>query len=349
MPFLLGRKRLIIFTALVLMQALFISTLSNGWGKMPRHNHQHLPQVFGCCCPLESITPLILFLPFQTTMSNFALPSVDISLWEPMMKVRWDSHNFCPVVKNVQVWVIMQAQLNTLSQAGVWGDVGKHWWDMAFLLIVPNITSWYKRVFGLVAVWAHPYQAHYHNLEVAAHKLALLVDESADWAYAFVWLNEALSHAPLLSEGHISAMMDGVPSADACGWLYQLQICKLLQHKDMVVCSESLNGELEALQFTFQELPLWDAAAPGKPAYEPQLIEVNLSSMQPESMTTTIQTPTSTLVLPPLWLIPLILPVTSLQPSTCSSRGPWSGCSGLPAQPQPLSPSTVCQEESCHW
>ena len=37
----------------------------------------------------------------------------------------------------------------------------------------------------------------------------------------------------------------------------------------MVVCPEGLNGELEALQFIFQELPLWDAAATGEPAHEP--------------------------------------------------------------------------------
>ena len=70
---------------------------------------------------------------------------------------------------------------------------------------------------------------------------------------------------PLLGEGHISAMMDGMPSTDVCGQLHQLQICKLLQHKDLVVCPEGLNGELEALQFTFQELPLSNAAAPSNP------------------------------------------------------------------------------------
>ena len=97
---------------------------------------------------------------------------------------------------------------------------------MAFLLIVPIITIGYKRLFGLVAVWAHPHQVCYHTLEVEAHKCVLLVDESIDWAYGFVWLNEALSHAPLLREGHVSAMTDGMPTTDACGQLHQLQIYK---------------------------------------------------------------------------------------------------------------------------
>ena len=136
-------------------------------------------------------------------------------------------------------------------------------------------------------------------------------------------------------------------SVDTCSQLHQLQICELLQHKDRVACPEGLNGKLEALQFTFQELPLWDAATPGEPIHK--LIEVDLGSMQSESVTTIPQTPTTTLVLPPLWPIPSSLLVTSPWPSTCSSRGPWNGCSGLPPQPQPLSPSMVCQGESHHW
>ena len=89
----------------------------------------------------------------------------------------------------------------TLSQVGVWGDEGKLQQDMTFLLIVPSITMGYERVFNLVVVWVHSCQAHCHSLEEAACKLALLVDESVDWAYTFVWLDEALSHVPLLSEG----------------------------------------------------------------------------------------------------------------------------------------------------
>ena len=110
---------------------------------------------------------------------------------------------------------------------------------------------------------------------------------------------------PLLSEGHISAMTDGAPCVDAHGWLHHLQICKLLQHNNMVVCPEGLNHELEALQFTFLELPLWNAANPGKPAQKPHLIEVDLGSIQPDGMTTATQAPTTTPALPHLQPIPL--------------------------------------------
>ena len=60
------------------------------------------------------------------------------------------------------------------------------------------------------------------------------------------------------------------------GWLHQLQVCKLLQHEGRVVCPEGLNCELEALQFTLLELPLWDMATPREPFQEPQLLEVGL-------------------------------------------------------------------------
>ena len=63
-----------------------------------------------------------------------------------------------------------------------------------------------------------------------------------------------------MNEGHISAMIDGMPGTDTYSQLHQLQIGKLLQHKGRVVCPEGLSGELEALQFTFPGLPLWGMA-----------------------------------------------------------------------------------------
>ena len=65
---------------------------------------------------------------------------------------------------------------------GGMGDVEKPWWDMAFLLVAPSIAVGCKRVFGLTAVWAHPYQACFKTLGEAAHRLVLLADVSASWA-----------------------------------------------------------------------------------------------------------------------------------------------------------------------
>ena len=90
-------------------------------------------------------------------------------------------------------------------------------------------------------------------------------------------------------------MAGGTPSIDPHGQLHQLQMCKLLQCKDLVLCPEGLIGQMETSQFTFKELPIWNAAAPSKL----QLIVVDLSSTQPEDVTAIPQTPHSMLVLPP--------------------------------------------------
>ena len=135
-------------------------------------------------------------------------------------------------------------------------------------------------------------KACYSALVEAAHKLMQLVDRSADWVYTFIQLIEALSHTPLSSKDHVSAMMDGTPTADAHSQVQQLQVHKLSQHKDLVVCPDGLNSGVEVSQFTFQELYLRDTANPGEPTYEPQLMEVGLGGIQSQSVTTTIQTAT---------------------------------------------------------
>ena len=136
-----------------------------------------------------------------------------------------------------------------------WGDTEKPQRDMAFLLMALCIIAGYKSIFGLVAVWAHPCQTHYTTLADVVWKLMLLMDGSANWVYAFIQLNAVLSHTPLSSMGHFSAMTDGAPSMDTHSWFHKLQVHKLLQCKDLVACPEGLNSQMEALQFTFKKFP----------------------------------------------------------------------------------------------
>ena len=157
------------------------------------------------------------FLSLQLMMSDFTLLSTDSTLWDPMTQVGCGTHEFWPFLSNVHVQVITQTQLDSLSSARPWGNAAKPCWDMAFLLIVPTVTTKQERIFALVAVCVHPCQAWYHSLSEAAHKLMLLTNDSTDWAYTFAWLNEGLLHAPLSSEGHISTMIDGMPSVVAHG------------------------------------------------------------------------------------------------------------------------------------
>ena len=72
------------------------------------------------------------------------------------------------------------------SQAGAWGDVEKPKHDMGFLIIVPDKTVEGEKVFGLVAVWTHTYQACHHSLGDMVHKPALLINIGSDWVYAFL-------------------------------------------------------------------------------------------------------------------------------------------------------------------
>ena len=63
---------------------------------------------------------------------------------------------------------------------------------------------------------------------------------------------------------------------------------KLLQYGGWVVCSEGLNGGLEALLFEFEELPLWNVATMDEPTWDPALIEVDLNSVELEAPPSTI-------------------------------------------------------------
>ena len=67
-------------------------------------------------------------------------------------------------------------------------------------------------VFWLAMVWVHPYQAHIPTLDEAVRKLALLTTSCPNWAYTFVLFNEDAQHVPLPLEGHLTAMIEGMPS-----------------------------------------------------------------------------------------------------------------------------------------
>ena len=142
--------------------------------------------------------------------------SGDVSLWEHSTEVAWRSHNLCPPLSQFKVREITLAELYALSPAGTWVNVEKFKCYMAFLLIVPNKTVERERVFGLVPVWVHPFQAHHPSLGEVACKLRLLISTSNDWVYAFAQLNEGTLHMPLSSEGHINEMIDGAPSMTPC-------------------------------------------------------------------------------------------------------------------------------------
>ena len=134
--------------------------------------------------------------------------------------------------------------LSPLLSRGM-GGTEKFQGNMAFLLIAPEKTIKGEMAFRLAMVWVHLYQSHLSSLDEVAKKLALLINLGDNWAYTFVWLNGDAQHVPLSKEGHLSAMIDGMPSKSVCRHLHQLEVCKLLQYGDQVVYPEGLNGGLE--------------------------------------------------------------------------------------------------------
>ena len=174
------------------------------------------------------------------------------------------SHDFCSVVTSFQVRVIMQAQLDTLSQVMVWGmlrsPMGR---------VPPNCAKhccWIQEDLQPCCSMGASMPGLLHNPSgcgVQAHA-------AHGWQH---WLGVCLFPVELgpvtctpVQCGHISTMTDGASSTDASSWLHQFQVHKLLKYQDLLVCPEGLNGQMEASQFTFKELPLWNATTPSEPA-----------------------------------------------------------------------------------
>ena len=106
---------------------------------------------------------------------------------------------------------------------------------------------------GLAMVWVHPYQACILILGEVARKLALHTTSHENWAYAFVRFNEDAQCVPLPKEGHLGAMIEEMPSRNACRHLCQLEVHLLLQSECQVFYPEGLNGALELVVMSLPE------------------------------------------------------------------------------------------------
>ena len=125
--------------------------------------------------------------------------------------------------------LVTQPELSALSHSGAWGDTEKFQGDLAFLLIAPEKTIQGEVAFSLTMVWAHPYQACLSSLDEVAKKITLFINTGDNWAYTFVQHNEDAQHVSLPKEGHLSTMINGVPSRNACRHLCQLEVHQPLQ------------------------------------------------------------------------------------------------------------------------
>ena len=148
---------------------------------------------------------------------------------------------------------------------------------LGILTDIPKRTIKGEMAPGLAVVWAHPYQAWVSSLDEVAKKLNLLTTSGRNWAYTFVQFNKDAQHVPLPREGHLSTMIDGVPSRNVCGHLCQLEICQLLQWEDQVVYPEWLNRGLEPVVTSLPQ-----SVAHGMSMFnEPAFLLVDLSQVMP--------------------------------------------------------------------
>ena len=79
-------------------------------------------------------------------------------------------------------------------------------------------------------------------MEEAIKQLTPLIPTWSDWPYTLVWLNGHACHAPLPMEGHLSIMVEGSTSSDACRRISQIEIYQLLSFGSQVIYLARLSG-----------------------------------------------------------------------------------------------------------
>ena len=186
-------------------------------------------------------------------MCDYAFFSKDPSWWDDSYQSLWGCHDICPILEQFHVTQVTQMELSSLTDLLAWVDPKRFYSDMAFLLILLKEGITGERVYGLAMVWVHLYQARVSTIEDMAKKLILLASAGPNWPYTFVQFNGNTHHMPLPKEGHLSAMMEGMPSNILCRRICQLEVCQLLHSEVQVVYPKGLNGCLLPVIVTLPE------------------------------------------------------------------------------------------------
>ena len=264
-------------------------------------------------------------------MSGFVALSANSSLWEPVAKARWGSHDFCPAVESFQVWIIMQTQLNAPLPGR-----GKEWCretpvghDISFDSTKPHHQV--QRVFGLTAVWAHLHQGHFQTssgggLQTCAtgrwqHRLAICL-HMAKWCH--------------------------IPCAPTEWWAHQCHDGWHTQHEHPQLAPPAADMQTVAAWgqgSVPRRLKLWARCST---VHLPRAAPLGHGCSQGTLPRTAIQVPTTTLVLTHPLADTTEPPHDITMAINCISWRPWNSCSRLPLQSQPLSPSIICLGESHH-
>ena len=133
-------------------------------------------------------------------------------------------------------------------------------------------------------VWAccgvgSPLSSQGSHFRQGGEKTHLLASSGSNWPYAFMHFNGDAHHVPLLKEGHLSAMTDGMPSNIPCGQICQLEVHQLLHSEAWVVYPKGLNGCLVPV---ITSLPKSLAHGTNVLNDEPTFLQVDLSQFMME-------------------------------------------------------------------
>ena len=266
---------------------------------MPRYSHQCLPQAFGCCCLLASITLLILFPSIADHYEWLCAPfcrcqSVGIDD-ESKVGVTWllsSSYKF-PCVSN---------HTGTTEHPFSGGGIVGHWEVLMGHGIPSNGAKhccWSQEV-----LWSH------HGLGTSLPSPLSNSRGGSPQTCAAGWWECGLvicicpaKWGPIpwsLKQQGPCQHHDIQCTLWGSLWLPPpaagMQTIVAQRHGGVPRRSE---WQVRSLTVYFPGASHLGCHHPGKPAHEPQLIEVDLSNMQPESITTISQAPQTPPVLPP--------------------------------------------------
>ena len=168
-------------------------------------------------------------------------------------------------------------------------------------------------------MWVQPHQDHLSTLVEAAQKLMLLADDSADWLYAFLCMNDTMLH--------VSCVIRDTSALWHIVYTVQMPVVGFTATGVEVAATQwpcgVPRGTKWGVQGSFQELPLWNAATMDGPTQDLPLIEVALGGTESKTANTTP-----------------VPPPSSYQTST------WHCCGSQPTPPGGLGMAAV--DFSCH-
>ena len=186
-------------------------------------------------------------------MSNYTLFSKGSGHWGKSYQSLWGHHDICPLLQQFNIAQVIQSELTSLTHLKAWGDAKRFHSNVGFLLILPKEGVVGERAYRLIMVWLHYYQARVSTIDGTADQLTQLASTGPNWSYALVWLNRDACHMPLLTEGHLSVMVEESASHVPYRRICQLEVCQLLSSGSHVVYPEGLNGCQVAVIMTLPE------------------------------------------------------------------------------------------------